>query len=71
MTAFALSPACAGPLAGVGFRTIVIAERPDEGSLLDRLSEPPRARLGWLFWLMIAMAAVCIATGAVVGFGFR
>lgn len=68
MGAYVLSPACAEPLAGLGFRAMVVADRPHEASLLAMLpvAETPRPRkgLGALFWVMIAVAALCAATGA-------
>lgn len=62
---YALSPACAAPLAGAGFRAMAVAESPDEASLLALLppAQTPRKTPGVLFWLMILAAAAAVATG--------
>ena len=66
MAAYVLSPSCTEPLAGLGFRSVAVAETPHEASLLALLptKNAPKPRgLGALFWLMLVVVAVCVATG--------
>ena len=69
MDAFALSPACAGPLNFLPWRSLAVAEAPNEAALLALLPKgepPPKPMMGWPFWLALAFGLACVAAGAAV-----
>ena len=79
LTALCLSANVAAPLAGVGLAAVRVAAAPTEAALLDLLSPalsddgaPPGAVLSRAFWVMMVLAAICMAAGLTIAvFGPR
>jgi uroporphyrinogen-III synthase len=67
VSALALSPACAAPLAAVAFARLEVAPLPNEAAMLALLADEPRRKmLGPAFWVALTFGLACIALGAAV-----
>jgi uroporphyrinogen-III synthase len=65
MDAYALSPACAEPLASIGFRRLAIPPTPRDEALLDLITPPSRrAGPGPVFWAALVFGLICVLAGA-------
>lgn len=68
MDAFTLSPACAEPIRPLPWRSLAVAEAPNEAALLALLpkGDQPKPMMSWPFWLALAFGLICVAAGAAV-----
>lgn len=73
LDAFALSAACAAPLAACGFRRLGVAAAPNEAALLAlpglapaEAGRPPARMMGPVFWALLVFGLMCVIVGAAV-----
>ncbi|HEY5412212.1 MAG TPA: uroporphyrinogen-III synthase [Caulobacteraceae bacterium] len=77
MTAVCISPAAAEPLAGLGFRDVLVAPQPTEAALIQTLDawavrQAPIRLFPPLYWVVIGFGLICIVAAVlVVGLGPR